>query len=99
MTAPDWRRFAEAVPLAAAAVHGLGPIHLSGGGSRPVRLRQLPWSREALTVAVESAGRIGVQLLTVLSFHAGHLSQAQLQAETGRAGPTLTCSRRRPGGS
>ena len=88
MTAPEWRRFAEAVPLAAAAVHGLGPIHLPGAGSRPTRLRQLPQSRDAVRVAVESTGRLGVQMLTVLSFHGGRISQAQLEAETGGVGPS-----------
>lgn len=83
MTAPEWRRFAVAVPLAAAAVHGLGPVHLPGSGSCSARLRQLPQSRDAVRVAVESAGRLGAQILTVLSFHGGRISQAQLEAETG----------------
>ena len=87
MTAPEWRRFAEAVPLAAAAVHGLGPVHLPGPGSPSDRLRQLSRTRDAVRVAVESAGRLGAQMLTVLSFHGGRISQGQLEAETAGADP------------
>ena len=88
MTSPEWRRFAEAVPLAAAAVHGLGPVHLPGAGSPSARLRQLPRSRDAVRVAAESVGRLGAQMLTVVSFHGGRISQGLLEAETGSVDPS-----------
>lgn len=78
--------FAAAVPLAATAAYGLGPWASEGGpGASRVRPRDLGPSLDALVTAIDTAGRLGRQLLSVLSWADGSISAEDLASETSGA--------------
>lgn len=78
---PAWFEFASVVPLAATEKLGLGPFALQGAS--PVsRLKALKRSGPALYTAIETAGVIGGQIVSVLLWYGVGISTETLAAET-----------------
>jgi len=79
--------YLNAVPLVAIAAYGLGPVRLGDPSNSPrARLGTLRGSQLGHYTAIDTAGTIGRQLLSVVTEHGGEISAEVLAQETGDVG-------------
>ncbi len=84
MRSSDLQQFATAVPLAAIAAHGLGPLH-ANANDPTAALHELREGHLGIAIARDSAGTIGGQLLSVLAMFGGEAPPSLISRETATA--------------